>query len=48
MRRFLSVWRHNRNLQIAEYAKAIYTYPKWDEVLEVFRQEAFEAKNSNS
>lgn len=34
--------------QIAEYAKAIYTYPKWDEVLEVFRQEAFEAKNSNS
>lgn len=34
--------------QIAEYAKAIYTYPKWDEVLEVFRQEAFEAKNNNS
>ena len=26
--------------QIAECAKAIYTYPKWDKVLEVFRQEA--------
>ena len=26
--------------QIAACAKAIYTYPKWDKVLEVFRQEA--------
>ena len=34
--------------QIAEYAKAIYTYPKWDKILEVFRQEALESKNSNS
>ena len=34
--------------QIAEYAKAIYTYPKWDKVLEVFRQEALEPENSNS
>ena len=32
--------------QIAEYAKAIYTYPKWDQVLEVFRQEALEAKDA--
>lgn len=27
--------------QIVEYAKAIYTYPKWDQVLDVFRREAF-------
>lgn len=27
--------------QIAEYADAIYSYDKWDEVLDVFRQEAF-------
>ena len=24
-------------MQIAEYAKAIHSYPKWDKVLEVFR-----------
>lgn len=29
--------------QVAEHAKAIYTYPKWDQVLEVFRQEALES-----
>ena len=28
-------------LQIAEYAKKIATYPNWDKVLEVFRDEAF-------
>lgn len=33
--------------QIAEYAKIIYTYPKWDKVLEVFRQEALEPENNN-
>lgn len=33
--------------QIAEYAKTIYTYPKWDKVLEVFRQEALEPENNN-
>ena len=27
--------------QIAEYAKKIATYPNWDQVLEVFRQDAF-------
>ena len=30
--------------QIAEYADAIYSYDKWDKVLDVFRQEAFIAK----
>lgn len=34
--------------QIAEYAKAIHTYPKWDKVLEVFRKEALEPENSNA
>ena len=29
--------------QIAEYAARINAYPKWDEVLQVFRKEAFEA-----
>ena len=28
--------------QIAQYAKAIATYDKWDKVLEVFRDEAFQ------
>ncbi len=28
-------------MQIAEYAEAIHAYPKWDKVLDVFRQEAF-------
>lgn len=32
--------------QIAEIADAIATYDKWDEVLEVLRQEAFEASIS--
>ena len=34
--------------QIAEYAKAIHTYPKWDKVLEVFRKEALAPENSNA
>ena len=29
--------------QIAEYAKKIATYPNWDKVLEVFREEAFKS-----
>ena len=34
--------------QVAEYAKIIYTYPKWNKVLEVFRQEALESKNNKA
>ena len=32
--------------EVAEYAKAIHTYPKWDKVLEVFRKDALEPKSS--
>ena len=34
--------------QIAEHAKAIYTYPKWDKVLAVFRKEALEPESSDA
>ena len=32
--------------EIAEYAAKIAAYPKWDEIVEIFRREAFDAADS--
>ena len=34
--------KHSTQQQISEHAARIAAYPKWDEVLEVFRKKAFE------